>query len=60
MAVYPFVEAWVTGDKSEHHILDRPRNAPTRTAFGVAAMTCYGMLWIGGGNDLVATSSGSR
>ena len=55
MAIYPFVEQWVTGDKSEHHILDRPRNAPTRTAFGVAAITCYGLLWIGGGNDLVAT-----
>ena len=54
MAIYPFVEAWVTGDKSEHHILDRPRNNPTRTAFGVAAMTGYAMLWIGGGNDLVA------
>jgi ubiquinol-cytochrome c reductase cytochrome b subunit len=55
MALYPFIEAWVTKDKTEHHILDRPRNAPTRTAFGIAAMTCYAMLWIGGGNDLVAT-----
>lgn len=55
MAIYPFAEAWVTGDKSEHHILDRPRNNPTRTAFGIAAMTAYAMLWIGGGNDLVAT-----
>ena len=55
MAIYPFIEAWVTGDKSEHHILDRPRNDPTRTAFGVACMTGYAMLWIGGGNDLVAT-----
>src|SRR5215204_4507198 len=55
MAIYPFVEAWVTGDKREHHVLDRPRNNPTRTAFGVAAMTGYAMLWIGGGNDLVAT-----
>jgi ubiquinol-cytochrome c reductase cytochrome b subunit len=54
MAIYPFIEAWVTGDKSEHHVLDRPRNNPTRTAFGVAAMTGYAMLWIGGGNDLVA------
>jgi ubiquinol-cytochrome c reductase cytochrome b subunit len=35
--VYPFVEAWVTGDKREHHLLDRPRNAPTRTAIGMAA-----------------------
>ncbi|HVK36300.1 MAG TPA: cytochrome bc complex cytochrome b subunit [Microlunatus sp.] len=55
MALYPFVEQWVTGDKSEHHILDRPRNVPTRTAFGVAAMTCYGLFFIAGGNDLVAT-----
>ena len=55
MAAYPFIEQWVTGDKSEHHILERPRNNPTRTAFGVAAMTCYGLFWIGGGNDIVAT-----
>ena len=55
MVVYPFVEQWVTGDKSEHHILDRPRNVPTRTAFGVAAMTCYGLFWVAGGNDIVAT-----
>jgi ubiquinol-cytochrome c reductase cytochrome b subunit len=58
MAIYPFIEGWVTGDKSEHHILDRPRNNPTRTAFGVAAMTWYGMLWAGGGNDIIATTFG--
>jgi ubiquinol-cytochrome c reductase cytochrome b subunit len=56
MAIYPFVERWVTGDDREHHILDRPRNNPTRTAFGVAAMTCYGLFWIGGGNDIIATT----
>jgi ubiquinol-cytochrome c reductase cytochrome b subunit len=55
MAIYPFIEAWVTGDKSEHHLLDRPRNKPTRTGLGVAAMTWYAMLWMGGGNDLIAT-----
>jgi ubiquinol-cytochrome c reductase cytochrome b subunit len=55
MGVYPFLERWVTGDDSEHHVLERPRNAPTRTAFGVAAITCYGLFWIGGGNDIVAT-----
>jgi ubiquinol-cytochrome c reductase cytochrome b subunit len=55
MALYPFIEAWVTGDKSEHHLLDRPRNNPTRTGLGVAAMTWYAMLWLGGGNDLIAT-----
>src|SRR4051812_24829459 len=28
----PFLDAWITGDKREHHLLQRPRNAPTRTA----------------------------
>jgi len=28
MALYPFIESWMTGDKSEHHLLDRPRNNP--------------------------------
>ncbi len=55
MMAWPFLEAWVTGDKSEHHILDRPRNAPTRTAFLAAMMTVYGLLWAAGGNDLLAT-----
>jgi ubiquinol-cytochrome c reductase cytochrome b subunit len=55
MAIYPFIEAWVTGDKSEHHLLDRPRNNPTRTGLGVAAMTWFGMLWLGGGNDVIAS-----
>jgi ubiquinol-cytochrome c reductase cytochrome b subunit len=56
LAAYPFVEQWVTGDKREHHLLDRPRNAPTRTAFGVAGMTAYGLLWVAGGNDVMATT----
>ncbi|HTJ67985.1 MAG TPA: cytochrome b, partial [Actinospica sp.] len=55
LAIYPFFEAWITGDKREHHILDRPRNMPTRTAIGVAGITVYGILWINGGNDLIAT-----
>ncbi|MCP9946132.1 cytochrome bc complex cytochrome b subunit [Streptomyces somaliensis] len=55
IAVYPFIESWVTGDKREHHILDRPRNAPTRTALGVAWVTGYMIMLIGGGNDIVAT-----
>ncbi|MGW1198355.1 cytochrome bc1 complex cytochrome b subunit [Streptomyces sp. NPDC002536] len=55
MAVYPFLESWVTGDKREHHLLDRPRNAPTRTAFGVAWLVMYGVGLVNGGNDLWAT-----
>ncbi|MBO3681540.1 cytochrome bc complex cytochrome b subunit [Streptomyces sp. NEAU-YJ-81] len=55
IGLYPFIETWITGDKREHHILDRPRNAPTRTAFGVAWLTAYFVMLIGGGNDLWAT-----
>ncbi len=55
LGLWPFIESWITGDKREHHLLDRPRNAPTRTALGVAGMTCYGMFWLSGGNDIIAT-----
>lgn len=54
MALYPWIEQWATGDKSEHHLLDRPRNAPVRTALGAMALSFYILLWIGGGNDLIA------
>lgn len=52
---YPFIEQFVTGDRREHHLLDRPRNQPVRTALiaAVAAFIILGML--GGGNDFIAT-----
>ena len=56
LALYPFLESWATGDKREHHLLDRPRNAPVRTGIGVMAIVFYGILWLAGGNDLVATA----
>ncbi|WP_395298757.1 cytochrome bc complex cytochrome b subunit [Kitasatospora hibisci] len=52
---YPFLEAWITGDRGEHHIADRPRNAPVRTAFGAAWVSLYLVLLAAGGNDLLAT-----
>ncbi len=56
LALYPFIEAWITGDKSEHNLLDRPRNAPIRTSFGMMAITFYCLLWVGGANDIIATA----
>jgi quinol-cytochrome oxidoreductase complex cytochrome b subunit len=56
LAVYPFIERWITGDKATHHLLDRPRDVPPRTAIGVAGVTFYGVLWAAGGNDLIATT----
>ncbi|MFA6298226.1 MAG: cytochrome bc complex cytochrome b subunit [Nocardioides sp.] len=54
LLMLPFIEAWITGDKRDHHLLQRPRNAPTRTATMVALMTFYGLMWAAGGNDIIA------
>jgi ubiquinol-cytochrome c reductase cytochrome b subunit len=55
MALYPFLESWMTGDKREHHLLDRPRNAPNRTALGVMSLTFILVTLLNGGNDIIAT-----
>ena len=54
MAFWPFFEQWVTRDRSYHHVNDRPRNAPIRTATGIAAIVFYGVLWAEGANDVIA------
>ncbi len=53
-ALWPWIEAWVTGDKRHHHVNTRPRNAPVRTAVGMAAVTFYGVQWLAGANDILA------
>jgi ubiquinol-cytochrome c reductase cytochrome b subunit len=55
LALYPFIEAAATGDKREHHVLDRPRNAPFRTAFGVGLLVAFVVLILAGSNDIIAT-----
>ena len=52
---WPFLEAWISGDSREHHVLQRPRDVPTRTAFLASMVTLYGLLWAAGGNDILAT-----
>ncbi|MFD1719083.1 cytochrome b [Georgenia deserti] len=55
LAVYPFLEAAATKDQREHHVLDRPRNVPVRTALGVAYLGAFGVTVLAGANDLIAT-----
>jgi ubiquinol-cytochrome c reductase cytochrome b subunit len=55
LAVYPFLEAWITGDHAHHHLLDRPRNRPNRTGIGMAMMAMFIVLLFAGGNDIIAT-----
>jgi ubiquinol-cytochrome c reductase cytochrome b subunit len=54
MFIYPFFEAWLMKDHREHHILDRPRNNPTRTAIGVAGIIFYCNMWAAASGDIVA------
>ncbi|MFG2074285.1 cytochrome bc1 complex cytochrome b subunit [Nonomuraea maritima] len=56
LVLFPFLERWVTGDRREHHIADRPRNNPHRTAIGVSGITFYGLLWLLGANDEIAAN----
>lgn len=55
IGLYPFVESWVTRDTGEHHLLDRPRNQPVRTAVGASWISVYLLCLGAGGNDLMAT-----
>jgi ubiquinol-cytochrome c reductase cytochrome b subunit len=52
--LWPFFERWATGDRSYHNVNDRLRNAPIRTATGMAAVVFYGVLWAEGANDVIS------
>jgi ubiquinol-cytochrome c reductase cytochrome b subunit len=54
LGAYPFIEEWATGDRREHHLLDRPRNVPVRTGLGVMAISFYVILLAAGANDILA------
>jgi ubiquinol-cytochrome c reductase cytochrome b subunit len=51
---YPFIEAKMTKDTKKHHLLQRPRDVPVRTALGSMAITFYVVLFLSGGNDIIA------
>lgn len=52
--MWPFIERRFTHDAAEHHILDRPRERPVRTAIGVGAFTFYTVLFVAGSSDIGA------
>ncbi len=54
VALWPFVEARLTGDHEPHHLLDRFWERPIRTATGVAILTFFGILTMAGGNDVLS------
>ncbi|MDG4666433.1 cytochrome bc complex cytochrome b subunit [Mycobacterium sp. 236(2023)] len=54
LAMYPFIEKKLTGDNAHHNLLQRPRDAPTRTAVGSAAIAFYIVLTFACMNDIIA------
>ncbi|MGH2700424.1 MAG: cytochrome bc1 complex cytochrome b subunit [Actinomycetota bacterium] len=54
MALWPFIEQRFTKDRESHHLLDRPRDRPVRTAIGMGAILYVTLLTLAGGNDVLA------
>jgi ubiquinol-cytochrome c reductase cytochrome b subunit len=54
LTLWPWIERRLTRDRAEHHLLDRPRDAPARTATGVAGLVVFFIMFLEGGNDIIA------
>jgi ubiquinol-cytochrome c reductase cytochrome b subunit len=52
--LWPFIEARLSGDHREHHLLQWPWQAPARLAIGSAVLTLFVVLTVAGGNDVLA------
>jgi ubiquinol-cytochrome c reductase cytochrome b subunit len=51
---WPFLESWATRDRKPHHLLDRPRDHPFRSALGASTLSFYAVLFFAASNDLLA------
>jgi ubiquinol-cytochrome c reductase cytochrome b subunit len=51
LAAWPWIERRITGDHAFHNVLDRPRDAPVRTAFGVAFLMWVFLIFFAGSAD---------
>jgi quinol---cytochrome-c reductase cytochrome b subunit len=51
---WPAIDKRLTGDRTEHHLLYRPRDRPLATALGVAVLAFYVILFVAGSQDLIA------
>jgi ubiquinol-cytochrome c reductase cytochrome b subunit len=51
LLAHPWLERTLTRDRAAHHLLDRPRDHPWRTAFGAAFLTWVGLVFFAGSSD---------
>ncbi|HEU0042350.1 MAG TPA: cytochrome b N-terminal domain-containing protein [Jiangellaceae bacterium] len=56
LALYPWFEQYVTRDRRDPDVLDRPRNMPARAGLAAAFVAFYVVLLLAGGNDIIATT----
>ncbi len=54
LIAWPFLEKKFTGDYAHHNLLQRPRDAPVRTAIGAMAISLYMVLTLSAMNDVIA------
>jgi ubiquinol-cytochrome c reductase cytochrome b subunit len=58
LAAWPWIERRLTGDRGYHNVLDRPRDAPGRTAFGAGFFTWVALIFLAGSADRAYVSLG--
>jgi ubiquinol-cytochrome c reductase cytochrome b subunit len=56
--LWPWLERRYTHDYGFHNVLDRPRDAPWRTAFGAALLTWVFVIFVAGAADRIYVSFG--
>ncbi|WP_284750245.1 cytochrome bc1 complex cytochrome b subunit [Amycolatopsis sp. RTGN1] len=56
LLAYPFLERKLSKDTAHHNLLQRPRDAPVRTALGAMALGFFMVIELSGFNDIIADS----
>jgi quinol---cytochrome-c reductase cytochrome b subunit len=56
--LWPWLERRFSGDREFHNLLDRPRDAPVRTAIGVAMVSWVFLVFLAGASDRVDVTFG--
>jgi ubiquinol-cytochrome c reductase cytochrome b subunit len=51
LLTYPWLERRFTRDHASHNLLDRPRDAPSRTGLGVAFLAWVVLVFVAGSSD---------
>jgi ubiquinol-cytochrome c reductase cytochrome b subunit len=56
--LWPVLERRIGGDRGSHHLLDRPRDAPWRTAAGTALVVAVAVVFVAGAADRIYAETG--